>query len=76
MMYIDLYCDSSKEEEWKEWMESKGEDALEGEPKCRCGYWERGPQVMSYYFRLLIIAAYTRVHKSSQVLTPSASAIS
>ena len=66
MMLIELYCDSDKRQEWEKWMKKEGRN-LENEPDCRCGYWERGPEVMSYYFRLLIIAAYVRLKKSSQV---------
>ena len=74
-MYIDLYCSADKLEEWKKWrkenaVNAEDEDEDDSEPECRTGYWERGPQVMDYYFRLLCIAAYRRISRSKEVQPP------
>lgn len=66
MIYIDFYCDESKVAEWRKWCSEQGIDQ-EDEPECRTGYITRGQGVMSYYFRLLCIAAYREISTSPEV---------
>lgn len=63
MIYIDFNCHKSKLAEWRVWCK---ENNIDEEEECRTGYIERGSGVMDYYFRLLCIAAYRSVEKSSQ----------
>ena len=64
MNWIDFFWNEAHREEWKTWCEN---ELGENEPDCRVGTIERGQEVMDYYFRLLCIAAYRRVSKSSEV---------
>ena len=69
MLFIDFFCDKSKLAQWQQWCKDKDIDDAD-EPECRTGYIEGGQGVMDYYVRLLCIAAYLRISKSSQVSIP------